>query len=411
MAVGLEAVGSVPTNKYAEGYPGKRYYGGCEVVDEIETIAIDRAKSLFGAEHANVQPHAGAQANMAVYHGLPRARGHGARVAARPRRAPHPRAQGQLLGSALQRRALRRLAGDEPRRGGRGPRARPRAPAQADPLRRLGVLPGRSTPRMFRAVADEVGALLWCDMAHFAGLVAAGLHPNPVEDCDVVTSTTHKTLAGPRVGLHPLSRGARAGDRSRDLPRAAGWAADARGSGEGDVLQDRRDRGLSRLPAAGSRQRRRAGGGAIAAVASSVLTGGTDTHLSSSTCARRSGRARPPRIVSTRSDHRQPEHGAVRRAAADRRIGYSRRGRRRRRCAGSTKRTSREVARIICGSLADGRRRRRARSPVERALRRAAAYAGLTGFATYARGAARERPASPRSSIRSSRTSSACFAT
>ena len=106
----LEAVGSVPTNKYAEGYPGKRYYGGCEVVDEIEQLAIDRAKSLFGAEHANVQPHAGAQANMAAYFALLQPGRHDPRAAARPRRASDPRPQGQLLRPALLGRPLRRLA-------------------------------------------------------------------------------------------------------------------------------------------------------------------------------------------------------------------------------------------------------------------------------------------------------------
>ena len=107
---------------------------------------------------------------------------------------------------------------------------------------------------MFRRVADEVGALLWCDMAHFAGLVAAGLHPNPVEHCDVVTSTTHKTLAGPRVGADPLPRRARAGDRPGDLPRAPGRAARARDRRQGDVLQDRRHGGVPGVPAAGPRR-------------------------------------------------------------------------------------------------------------------------------------------------------------
>ena len=109
----LEAVGSTPTNKYAEGYPGKRYYGGCEVVDEIEELARERAKALFGAEHANVQPHAGAQANMAVYFAVLSAGRQGARALARPRRPPHARAQGQLLREALRVPPLRRLARDD----------------------------------------------------------------------------------------------------------------------------------------------------------------------------------------------------------------------------------------------------------------------------------------------------------
>jgi glycine hydroxymethyltransferase len=196
----LEAVGSVPTNKYAEGYPGKRYYGGCEVVDEIESTAIARAKALFGAEHANVQPHAGAQTNMAVYMAamqpgdtllsLELAHGghltHGLRV----------NFSGRLYNVVHYGvdRGTNRVDYDEVLRIAK--ECRPR----------LIVCGGSAYPRAveadrFREVADEVGALLLCDMAHFAGLVAAGLHPNPVPHCDFVTSTTHKTLAGPRAGF------------------------------------------------------------------------------------------------------------------------------------------------------------------------------------------------------------------
>src|SRR6266849_3983690 len=155
----LEAVGRVPTNKYAEGYPGKRYYGGCEVVDEIEQLAIDRAKELFGADHANVQPHAGAQTNMAVY-----------MAALQP---------GDTILS------LELAHGGHLTHG-------------------LKVnFSGRLYTIVHYGVSREtnVGDLLLCDMAHFAGLVAAGLHPNPVAHCDFVTSTTHKTLAGPRSGF------------------------------------------------------------------------------------------------------------------------------------------------------------------------------------------------------------------
>jgi glycine hydroxymethyltransferase len=196
----LEAVGSVPTNKYAEGYPGKRYYGGCEVVDELEQLAIDRAKSLFGAEHANVQPHAGAQANMAAYFallqpgdtimGLRLDHGghltHGLKV----------NFSGRLytIVSYGVSRETDMVDYDE-------------VLALAKEHRpKLIVCGGSAYPRTvdtaeFRRIADEVGALLMCDMAHFSGLVAAGLHPNPVEHCDIVTSTTHKTLAGPRAGF------------------------------------------------------------------------------------------------------------------------------------------------------------------------------------------------------------------
>ena len=196
----LEAVGSVPTNKYAEGYPGKRYYGGCEIVDEIEQTAIDRAKQLFGAEHANVQPHAGAQTNMAVYMAalqpgdtilsLELAHGghltHGLKV----------NFSGRLYSIVHYgvSRETNLVDYDEVLR-----LAKENKP-------KLIVCGGSAYPRTvetweFRKIADEVGALLLCDMAHYAGLVAAGLHPNPVEDCDFVTSTTHKTLAGPRSGF------------------------------------------------------------------------------------------------------------------------------------------------------------------------------------------------------------------
>ncbi|MSO58187.1 MAG: serine hydroxymethyltransferase [Thermoleophilia bacterium] len=196
----LEAVGSVPTNKYAEGYPGRRYYGGCEVVDEIEQLAIDRAKALFGAEHANVQPHAGGPANQAVYHALLEPGDtvlalrldhgghltHGLKVNFSGRHYNMvPYGVSRETGLVEEEDVLALAREHRPKLIICGASAYPRTIDTA----------------MFRRVADEVGALLWCDMAHIAGLVAAGLHPNPVPDCDVVTSTTHKTLAGPRAGL------------------------------------------------------------------------------------------------------------------------------------------------------------------------------------------------------------------
>ncbi len=196
----LEAVGSVPTNKYAEGYPGKRYYGGCEIVDEIEQLAIDRAKELFGAEHANVQAHAGAQTNTAVYmaaldagdtilslrldHGGHLT--HGLKVNFSGRFYT-------IVGYGVSRETMT-VDYDEVLELAKEHRPK------------LIICGGSAYPRTveadkFREIADEVGALLLCDMAHFAGLVAAGMHPNPVEHCDFVTSTTHKTLAGPRSGF------------------------------------------------------------------------------------------------------------------------------------------------------------------------------------------------------------------
>ena len=196
----FEAVGSVPTNKYAEGYPGRRYYGGCEVVDEIEQLAIDRAKELFGADHANVQPHAGAQANMAAYfallqpgdtilslrldHGGHLTHGLKVNFSGRLYTIVHYGVSRET--ELVDYEEVLALAKEH----------RPK----------LIVCGGSAYPRTvdtaeFRRIADEVGALLMCDMAHFSGLVAAGLHPNPVEHCDIVTSTTHKTLAGPRSGF------------------------------------------------------------------------------------------------------------------------------------------------------------------------------------------------------------------
>jgi glycine hydroxymethyltransferase len=196
----LAAAGSVLTNKYAEGYPGRRYYGGCEWVDEVEQLAIDRAKSLFGADHANVQPHAGGPANLAAYFamldpgdpilGLRLDHGghltHGLKV----------NFSGRLydVHSYGVRREDSLIDFDEVRRLAHTHRPK------------LIVAGASAYPRIidaarFRAIADEVDARLMVDMAHFSGLVAAGIHPNPVEHADVVTSTTHKTLAGPRAGL------------------------------------------------------------------------------------------------------------------------------------------------------------------------------------------------------------------
>jgi glycine hydroxymethyltransferase len=196
----LEAVGSVPTNKYAEGYPAHRYYGGCEVVDEIERLAIERAKTLFQAEHANVQPHSGSQTNMAVYFAvlepgdtiLAMKLDHGGHLT----HGHRVNFSGHLYEVASY--GVERESGlidfDEVRRV-----AHERRP-------KLIVCGASAYPRVidtarFREIADEVGALLLCDMAHVAGLVAAGVHPSPVPHCDFVTSTTHKTLAGPRAGF------------------------------------------------------------------------------------------------------------------------------------------------------------------------------------------------------------------
>ncbi len=196
----LECQGSVLTNKYAEGYPGRRYYGGCEWVDIAEQLAIDRAKSLFGAQHANVQPHAGAQANNAVFHamlspgdrimGLSLAHGghltHGMRLNVSGRLYEVHAYEVDPESGVIDMDAVERLAHEcTPRMIIAGWSAYPR------------IL---DFPR-FQQIAYDVGAIMMVDMAHFAGLVAAGLHPNPVEHADVVTTTIHKTLGGPRSGM------------------------------------------------------------------------------------------------------------------------------------------------------------------------------------------------------------------
>jgi glycine hydroxymethyltransferase len=273
----FEAVGSVPTNKYAEGYPGRRYYGGCEVVDEIEQLAIDRAKALFGAEHANVQPHAGAQANMAVYfaalqpgetilslrldHGGHLTHGLKVNFSGRFYTIAHYGVSRDT--NVVDYDEVLALAKEH----------RPR----------LIVCGGSAYPRTvetheFRRIADEVGALLMCDMAHFAGLVAAGLHPNPVEHADFVTSTTHKTLAGPRSGF-VLSRREHAEALDRAVfPGMQGGPLVHVIAAKATCFE------IASTDAFGEYQRQiRANADALAeeliAGGLDVLTGGTDTHL------------------------------------------------------------------------------------------------------------------------------------
>ena len=196
----LQATGSVFTNKYAEGYPGKRYYGGCEYADEVENLARDRAKKLFNAEYVNVQPHSGSQANQAAYsavlnpgdtimgldlaHGGHLTHGHKLNFSGK---------MYKVVGYQV-RREDERIDFDQVER-------------LAEEHKPKMIITGGSAYsrkwnfKRFRAIADSVGALLLVDMAHFSGLVAAGLHPNPCEYADIVTSTTHKTLRGPRSGI------------------------------------------------------------------------------------------------------------------------------------------------------------------------------------------------------------------
>jgi glycine hydroxymethyltransferase len=273
----LECQGSVLTNKYAEGYPGKRYYGGCEYIDVIEQLAIDRAKALFGAEHANVQPHAGAQANTAVYHALLQP---GDRIMGLS--LPH----GGHLSHGMKINVSGRLYDIVPYEVSPDDHR-----IDMDEVERLAkehrpklLLAGWSAyPRFldferFRAIADEVGAYLMVDMAHFAGLVAAGEHPNPVPIADVTTSTVHKTLGGPRSGVifckeeyaKKINSAVFPGQQGGPLEHAIAAKAVAFRIAASELFKERQRRTV--VGAKALAEELLAGG-------VNVLTGGTDVHL------------------------------------------------------------------------------------------------------------------------------------
>ena len=275
----LEATGSVLTNKYAEGYPGRRYYGGCEFVDVAESLAIARAKELFGAEHANVQAHSGAQANTAVYHallqpgdtimGLELAHGghltHGMRINVSGRLYDIAPYQVQRETSLIDMDEVAKIAHErKPKLLLAGWSAYPR---QLDFAR-------------FREIADEVGALFMVDMAHFAGLVAVGLHPSPVPHADVVTSTTHKTIGGGRGGLilcraehqRKIDSAIFPGQQGGPLEHVIAGKAVAFKIAMSDAFKERQQRTLDGARALAD-EVLQAGHGV------SVLTGGTDVHL------------------------------------------------------------------------------------------------------------------------------------
>ncbi|MFC8600521.1 MULTISPECIES: serine hydroxymethyltransferase [unclassified Isoptericola] len=278
----LQAQGSVLTNKYAEGYPGRRYYGGCEQVDIAENLAIARAKDLFGAEAANVQPHSGAQANAAVLHalinagdkilGLELAHGghltHGMKI----------NFSGKLydVGAYGVDPQSYRIEMDEVRK-----RALEHRPDVI--IAGWSAYPRQLDFAAFREVADEVGAKLWVDMAHFAGLVAAGLHPSPVPHADVVSSTVHKTIGGPRSGFilskeehaKKINSAVFPGQQGGPLMHVIAAKAVAFKVAGTDAFKDRQERTLrgARIIA------ERLSQADVAEQGVSVLTGGTDVHL------------------------------------------------------------------------------------------------------------------------------------
>ena len=273
----LDCQGSVLTNKYAEGYPGRRYYGGCEFVDVAEQLAIDRAKELFGAEHANVQPHAGAQTNTAVYHAL---------------LEPGDKFLGMKLdqGGHLSHGMKINVSGKLYQPIAYGVR-REDYRVDMDEVARLAeehqpklILAGWSAyPRQldfarFREIADSVGAYLLVDMAHFAGLVAAGEHPNPVPHAHVVTTTIHKTLGGARGGMILCTEELQKKIDSAVFPGQQGGPLMHIIAGKAVALK------IAQSEVFRERQRRtRAGAVALAdemlAAGVDVLTGGTDVHL------------------------------------------------------------------------------------------------------------------------------------
>jgi glycine hydroxymethyltransferase len=276
----LECQGSVLTNKYAEGYPGRRYYGGCEWVDISEQLAIDRAKTLFGAEHANVQPHSGAQANTAVYHallqpgdtimGLSLAHGghltHGMKINVSGRLYDIAAYEVDRENSLIDMEEVARIA-------------RARRPKLL--LAGWSAYPRHLDLARFREIADEVGALLMVDMAHFAGLVAAGLHPNPLEHgADVVTTTTHKTLGGPRAGIilckeeysKKIDSAVFPGQQGGPLEHVIAAKAVALRIAASELFAERQRRTVAGARAL-ARELLEAGHGV------NVLTGGTDVHL------------------------------------------------------------------------------------------------------------------------------------
>ena len=278
----LETQGSVLTNKYAEGYPGRRYYGGCEFVDVAENLAIQRAKDLFGAEHANVQPHAGAQANVAVMTAL---MDHGDTLMGLSLAHGGHLTHGMKLNFSGKNYEIAAYEVDPDTYRIDMDKVREQA-LQARP--KVIVAGWSAYPRQldfaaFRSIADEVGAKLWVDMAHFAGLVAAGLHPNPVPHADVVSSTVHKTLAGPRSGFilskeelkKKIDSAVFPGQQGGPLMHAIAGKAVAFKIAASEGFKERQQRTIEGAQILADRLN----SADLAEHGVSVLTGGTDVHL------------------------------------------------------------------------------------------------------------------------------------
>ncbi|SDS97174.1 serine hydroxymethyltransferase [Brevibacterium siliguriense] len=278
----LEAQGSVLTNKYAEGYPGKRYYGGCEYVDVAENLAIDRAKSLFGADYANVQPHSGASANAAVMHALARqgdkmlglSLAHGGHLT----HGMKINFSGRLYDVASYEVDPDTYRIDMDKVREKALEHRPEVIVAG-----WSAYPRQLDFQAFRDIADEVGAKLWVDMAHFAGLVAAGLHPNPVPFADVVSSTVHKTIGGPRSGFilgkeeyaKKVNSAVFPGQQGGPLMHVIAAKAVAFKLAASDEFKERQERTVRGAQILAERLL----ASDVAEAGASVLTGGTDVHL------------------------------------------------------------------------------------------------------------------------------------
>ena len=355
----LDAAGSVLTNKYAEGYPGKRYYGGCEEVDVAEQLAIDRAKAVFGAVHANVQPHSGAQANNAAYmamidpgdtimgmaldHGGHLTHGMKLNVSGKLYKvvAYHVRREDELVDMD----EVAQLAEEH----------KPKVIVAG-----WSAYPRQLDFAAFREIADSVGAKLMVDMAHFAGLVAAGEHPNPVEHADVVTTTIHKTLCGPRSGMilcreelaADIDRSVFPGQQGGPLMHIIAAKAVALKIAQSEDFAERQRQTIANA---------RAFGDELIDGGIDVLTGGTDVHLvlrrPDLHRPRRQDRRDPP---GGGRDHRQPQRDPLRRAPADEPLRAAHRH------AGTTTRglnedDLREVAAVIAARARPRTSRRRGR--------------------------------------------------